>query len=62
MIVKVEEILGYYIGEELVCTECIDEETEQEVTAEQIVFDHPTSGVRREEEMGFCDQCKKRLW
>lgn len=62
MIVKEDEILGYSIDDNLTCQEYLTKEEAAEITADDIVFDHPKSGVKRDEEMGFYDRCKKRLW
>ena len=59
MIIEHKEILGYKIGDEIVCAECLAAEENVEITADDV--------LRKGEDdtkntSGFCDRCKKRLW
>ena len=56
--IKNEDILGYSIGEEVCCEECINKEEERDLTQEDIITQ---DYAEKEESLIFCDRCKKRI-
>jgi len=57
-VIKDEEILGYFIGEECVCRECVtDDEETKEVTQSNLITDTDIGNENRY----FCDRCKKEI-
>ena len=58
MEIEKSEIIGYKVGNELVCAECLSPEESAAVTADDVFVkdeaDPKTSY--------FCDRCKKRLF
>lgn len=56
--VKIEDIVGYRIGGELVCDECVQKgETDDLEENDYITGDE----LEKEDEIFFCDRCKKKL-
>ena len=57
-VIKDEEIVGYFIGEECVCRNCVtDDETEKEVTQSNLITDKNIGNGAR----FFCDRCGKEI-
>lgn len=53
-----EDVGGYYVGQEVVCPECITDPEETEITEENIIRE---ADIDTEEKGYFCDRCKKGL-
>ena len=56
--IKSEEIVGFFIGEECVCCDCIQPNEEFEVTQEKVIVQ---SQIEAENSYYFCDRCQKRI-
>ena len=57
-VIKVEEIVGFFIGEECVCCNCIQTPEESEMIQEKVIVQ---SALETEDNYYFCDRCKKRI-
>lgn len=57
-VVKVEEIMGYFIGQECVCCDCATKEEEEVVSQNEIIT---LDDVERGDEYYFCDRCEKQI-
>lgn len=58
MIIETHEILGYKVGNEEVCGECLTAEETTEVEEDALI----RKGETDPNTQGFCNRCKKRLW
>ena len=56
-IIKDEDIIGYIIGEEHVCSECVTPEEMREATLDTII----TENNRGTDDRYFCDRCKEEM-
>ena len=54
---EVSSILGFWIGGEIVCFRCIDEEEKKQSTAGDDIIYHKDA----EELDSFCDRCERPL-
>ena len=54
---KDDEILGYFVGEECVCRDCITAEEEKEVTQSDLITDKDIGNEKRY----FCNRCGKEI-
>jgi len=57
--IKSEDILGYYVGEELICSKCITDEELSEVKQDDILTEQDANNS---DDMFFCDRCKKKIY
>jgi len=51
-----EDIKGYFVGEKVVCPECLTDNEEVEAKEEDLILQE-----KLEEKAYFCDRCKKKL-
>lgn len=57
-VIKADDIIGYFIGQECVCCDCASKEEEAEASLDEIItLDMVESG----DEIYFCDRCKKQI-
>jgi hypothetical protein len=56
--IKREDMIGAYIGEELICVECLTEEEDQKLEENQIFTEDERD---KTDDFFFCDRCKKQL-
>lgn len=57
-VIKADDIVGYFIGQECVCCACADKKEEAEASLDEIItLDMVESG----DEIYFCDRCKKQI-
>ena len=56
-IIKDDEILGYFIGEECVCRDCVTDEEEKEVTQSDLITEKDIGNEKRY----FCDRSGKEI-
>lgn len=54
--IKNEDIIGYRVGEDTVCPDCIKKEELDEIGLDDIIANND-----REEGIYFCDRCKKQI-
>jgi len=59
MEIKPDEIAGYYVGEELHCSECQEAEGVPEVEKSEDILTQDEA--EEEDKLYFCDRCKKRI-
>jgi len=57
-VIKVEDIMGYFVGQECVCCDCATKEEEVEVTQSEIIT---IDDVEDDDELYFCDRCEKQI-
>lgn len=57
-IIKLEEIVGFLIGEECVCCQCLGKDEKADLTQKNIITSDVTSNG---EELYFCDRCDKQI-
>ena len=57
MEIKKENIVGYWFDEEIVCTDCINDNELEDITQDEII----TENDRIEDVMIFCDRCNKLI-
>lgn len=57
-IVNDNDIFGYFIGEEIVCRECIETDEEKAITCDDLIFD---SDLGNPEKRYFCDRCNEEI-
>ena len=56
--IKVEDIVGYFVGQECVCCDCIRKDEETQVAQNEIITcDDTESG----DNLYFCDRCEKQI-
>jgi len=58
MIIKQEDIMGYYVGEQLHCEGCMRVNKVEVVDLEKILF---REAVEKDETLYFCDICKEKI-
>lgn len=58
-VVKVEEIMGYFIGQQCVCCDCATKEEEETITSQNEII--TLDDVERSDEYYFCDRCEKQI-
>ena len=58
MIIKGEEIVGGFVGGDLVCLDCLTKDEFKRLTADKILTEHAVSS---DDEMFFCDRCEERI-
>lgn len=58
MIIENKDILGFKVGNEEVCGNCITEVEMDDLTKDDIY----QKGEIEKNETSFCDRCKKLLW
>ena len=59
-VIKVEDIVGYYVGQECVCCDCATkEEVADSVVSLQYII--TSNDVESDEELYFCDRCDKLI-
>jgi len=52
-----DSIIGYGVGEEIVCPECITDKEFKAIKEDDVI----TEATRYEEIIYFCDRCKERI-
>jgi len=58
MIIENKDILGFKVGDEVVCGYCITEVEEAELEEDKVF----RVGEIEKNETAFCDRCKELLW
>jgi len=58
MVIKAEDVMGYFVGEECVCADCATKDEEATVTQNEIITRDVTEN---EDELYFCDRCNKQI-
>jgi len=56
--VNPEDIRGYFVGSELVCLDCVENEEANDALGEDILTQDQ---IEAGDELFFCDRCKKRI-
>ncbi len=56
---KNEDVIGYQIGEEVVCCDCASKEEADNVEESGLMLEFE---VANNDDLIFCDRCKKRIW
>lgn len=56
--IKDEDIVGFYVGDKLVCGECINHDEEEEMTPDTLLL---RESVENTDDHYFCDRCKQRM-
>jgi len=54
--IKEEDILVFYVGQELICNGCITETERNALKLDDVITD-----TESDEEMFFCDRCKEQI-
>lgn len=57
-VIKVDEIMGYLVGQGCVCRECATK-VEEEVLSQYCII--TVGDIERGDELYFCDRCEKQL-
>jgi hypothetical protein len=57
-VIKAEDVMGYIIGEQCVCWDCIDKSEKEEISQNDIIT---RDAVENGDELYFCDRCKKQI-
>ena len=57
-VISVEDIIGYWIGEQCVCCDCASQQEENEATQNEIIT---LADVESEDNLYFCDRCEKQI-
>lgn len=57
-VIRTEDIVGFFVGEECVCCDCIQPNEEAEVTQEEVITQRD---VEDEDSYYFCDRHKGRI-
>jgi len=57
-VIKVEDIVGYFVGEQYVCCDCMDKKEEAEATQDEILV---RSEVENGDKLYFCDRCEEQI-
>ena len=55
--IKLSEIVGYDIGQEVVCEDCLTNAESLEITEDDVVLEEG----KDDDYLYFCDRCKKKL-
>lgn len=56
-VIKDDDIIGYFIGEKIVCRSCIGAGEKKGITADDVITEHDISA----EDRYFCDRCQKEI-
>ncbi|MBW1696073.1 MAG: hypothetical protein JRH18_08920 [Deltaproteobacteria bacterium] len=56
---KTDEIAGYYVGNEIICTTCITDAELEQVTEKDVILTETV--INDEEGIYFCDRTGERL-
>jgi hypothetical protein len=54
--IKGEDILAFYVGQELVCTGCITDDERAVLKTDNVITD-----TEAEDDLYFCDRCKDQI-
>ena len=57
-IIDVEEVLGYFLGSELVCCDCIRDDEGNKAKSDEILTNER---VNQGDKYFFCDRCKEEI-
>lgn len=56
-VIKFEEVVGFFVGRECVCCDCLHPDEGGDVTQEEVI----TQSQVEAEDYYFCDRCQKQL-
>ena len=57
-VVRAEDIIGYFVGQECVCCDCASKKEEEIVSQNEIIT---LDDVESDDELYFCDRCQKQI-
>ena len=58
MIIENDDIAGYFLNNEVVCSDCATKEETDEATQDEIII---LTKIKNDDSRFFCDRCKKQL-
>ena len=57
-VIRTEDIMGYFVGQECVCCDCANGQEELVVSQNEIIT---LNDAERGDELYFCDRCQKQI-
>ena len=58
MVIKVEDVMGYFVNEQFICYDCASQDEEQEATQDEVVI---RDDIESGDNLYFCDRCNKQV-